>query len=159
RPTTPEAIAAEATPVVERMQAQGYTFSASEAVVWVCPDGYLHQIRLSVTGEKGGSPFSLSADLEITEPNGSVTIVAPADAVPPGPALMATVYNGGNVRAEPTVRGAVRDQINAGENVPLLAKTDNGDWYQIVTARGATGWVSATLLTIDPAVATQVLVQ
>ena len=76
-------------------------------------------------------------------------------ATPPETGLSATVFNGGNVRARP-VTGKPLDQINAGETVQLLAKTSDGGWYQIKNIRNITGWVSVTLLTIDPAVAQQV---
>jgi hypothetical protein len=79
-------------------------------------------------------------------------------ATPPETGLSAKVFNGGNVRARP-VTGKPLDQINAGETVQLLAKTSDGGWYQISYTRDGTpitGWVSVTLLTIDPAVAKQV---
>ncbi len=70
--------------------------------------------------------------------------------------LSAKVFNGGNVRADATIRGKVLDQINANETVQLLAKTADGKWYQITNVRGVTGWVSVTLLTIDPDVGRKV---
>jgi Bacterial SH3 domain len=81
-----------------------------------------------------------------------------APATPPETGLSATAFNGGNVRERP-VTGRPLDQINAGETVQLLAKTSDGGWYQISYTRDGTpitGWVSVTLLTIDPAVAKQV---
>lgn len=77
-------------------------------------------------------------------------------ATPAPTGLTAKVFNGGNVRAEPELQGKVLDQINAGETVQLLQKTANGNWYQITNIRGVTGWVSKTLLTIDPDVAQKV---
>jgi SH3-like domain-containing protein len=76
-------------------------------------------------------------------------------AAPASTGLSATVFNGGNVRERP-VTGKPLDQINAGETVQLLAKTSDGGWYQITNIRNITGWVSRTLLTVDPAVAQQV---
>jgi SH3-like domain-containing protein len=76
-------------------------------------------------------------------------------AQPQDTGLTARVFNGGNVRERP-VTGKPVDQVNAGETVKLLAKTADAGWYQITTIRGLTGWVSRTLLTIDPAVAKQV---
>lgn len=76
-----------------------------------------------------------------------------------GSTLTASVFNGGNVRKVPRVTddpGDVLDQINAGEPVTLLGKNASGEWYKITNARGVTGWVSATLLTIEDAVAEQV---
>jgi Bacterial SH3 domain len=69
--------------------------------------------------------------------------------------LTATVFHGGNVRETP-VTGRPLDQVNAGETVQLIAKTADGAWYKITNIRGVTGWVSATLLTIDAKVAKQV---
>ena len=140
RPTTPEGIAAEATPVVERMQAEGFTFGPSKALVWVCPNGFVHQMQLTIAGEKDGSSFTTTADVSVTEPNAAVVIAAPADAVPPGPSLTAKVYNGGNVRAEASLEGQVLGQVSAGQAVSLLAKTADGKWYMIANERGATGW-------------------
>lgn len=83
-----------------------------------------------------------------------------ASAKPHDPAdLRATVANGGNVRAFPSLQGLVVDQINAFEEVQLLAKTGNGAWYKITNPRGVTGWVSVTLLTVDPAVAASVPIE
>ena len=70
-------------------------------------------------------------------------------------ALTAAVFNGGNVRERP-INGRPLDQINAGETVQLLGKTADGNWYRVTTVRNVTGWVSRTLLTIDPGVAEQV---
>lgn len=70
--------------------------------------------------------------------------------------LTATVANGGNLRAEPNINGAVLDQNNARESVQLLAKTADGKWFKVTNTRGKTGWFSASLLTIDDDVAAQV---
>jgi flagellar FliL protein len=74
---------------------------------------------------------------------------------PPASGLTATVFNGGNVRERP-VTGKVLDQINANETVQLIEKTSDGGWYRITNIRNVTGWVSVTLLTIDPATAKNV---
>ncbi len=86
------------------------------------------------------------------EPEAAVPPVEPTD--PTG--LTATVFNGGNVRAFPNLQGKVLDQIHAAETVQLVAKTSDGSWYKIINPRNQTGWVSVTLLTVDPAVAAQV---
>jgi len=64
----------------------------------------------------------------------------------------ATVFNGGNVRAEPTLKGAVLDQIHANETVVLLGRTADGVWFRIMNPRQQEGWVHRSLLTIDPTV-------
>jgi hypothetical protein len=97
----------------------------------------------------------VSATLLTIDPKVAQQVSTPA---PPETGLSAKVFNGGNVRARP-VTGKPLDQINAGETVQLLAKTSDGGWYQISYTRDGTpitGWVSVTLLTIDPAVAKQV---
>jgi flagellar FliL protein len=94
----------------------------------------------------------VSATLLTIDPEVAKQVPAVA---PPETGLTAKVFNGGNVRARP-VTGKPLDQINAGETVQLLAKTSDGGWYQITNIRNITGWVSVTLLTIDPAVAKQV---
>jgi uncharacterized protein YgiM (DUF1202 family) len=75
--------------------------------------------------------------------------------VTPTATLTATVFNGGNIRQDPNLSGAVLGQLHAGEVVTLLEKTPNGQWYR-VQAPEATGWVSATLLRIARAAADQV---
>jgi Bacterial SH3 domain len=89
----------------------------------------------------------------------ALTATARAKLATPTPAggLAATVANGGNVREAP-INGRPLDQVNAGETVRLLAKTKDGSWIKITYARNGatiTGWVSRTLLTIDPAVEQQ----
>jgi Tfp pilus assembly protein PilX len=90
----------------------------------------------------------------------ALTATAEAKVATPTPTagLAATVTNGGNVREAP-INGRPLDQVNAGETVQLLAKTQDGAWLKVTyTRNGATisGWVSRTLLTIDPAVEQQV---
>jgi hypothetical protein len=72
--------------------------------------------------------------------------------------LIATVANGGNVREAP-INGRPLDQINAGETIQLLEKSKDGGWLKVTYVRNGTtitGWVSRTLLTIDPAVEQQI---
>jgi SH3 domain-containing protein len=72
--------------------------------------------------------------------------------------LTATVANGGNVREAP-INGRPLDQINAGETIQLLEKSKDGAWFKVTYVRNGatiTGWVSRTLLTIDPAVEQQI---
>ena len=74
------------------------------------------------------------------------------------PTLTTSVLNGGNVRAQP-VSGQPLDQVNAGETVQLLGKTTDASWFRISYTRNGqtiTGWVSRTLLKLDPAVEARV---
>lgn len=72
---------------------------------------------------------------------------------------VATVANGGNVRRHPLIIENVVAQINAGEQVELLGRTPNGEWYRIRNERDEVGWASVTLLSIDPAVQERVPVE
>lgn len=94
----------------------------------------------------------VSRTLLTIDPQVAQQVPRPAPA-PTG--LEARVFNGGNVRERP-VTGRPLDQINAGETVQLLERTADSGWYRITNIRGITGWVSRTLLTIDPQVAQQV---
>jgi Bacterial SH3 domain len=90
----------------------------------------------------------------------ALTATAQARLATPTPksGLTATVANGGNVREAP-VNGRPLDQVNAGEVVQLLEKNQDAGWFKITYMRNGaaiTGWVSRTLLTIDPAVEQQV---
>jgi hypothetical protein len=94
-----------------------------------------------------------------TAPVPTVVALPPTTPVDPKPPTVITrmgvpaiVTNGGNVRDTP-VTGTILDQVNANETVQVLQKNDAGTWYLLVTPRDVTGWVSATLLRIDQAVA------
>jgi uncharacterized protein YgiM (DUF1202 family) len=84
-------------------------------------------------------------------PTAAAAAPEPTPEVPDsGPLLTATVFNGGNVREQPSINGAVVGGINAGETVTLVQKTEAGDWYFLETVRGEQGWSSASLLTVSP---------
>ena len=83
--------------------------------------------------------------------NGEAMLVAPASEQ-----LSATVINGGNRRAAPTMKADVLGQVHAGDTIQLLAKTKNGAWYYARCRCGALGWVHASLLKVDPKVARKV---
>lgn len=88
----------------------------------------------------------------------TATAVAQTPVATPAGRLTATVFNGGNVRAAP-VSGDPLDQVNAGETVQLLEKNAGASWFKVTYSRNGqtiTGWISKTLLTIDPAVEDQV---
>lgn len=68
--------------------------------------------------------------------------------VTPSDLPTAAVFNGGNLRSSPDLRGIVIDQVNAGETVQLLAKNEGETWLRVINERQVTGWVSRTLLTV-----------
>ncbi len=84
RPTTPEAQAAEATPVVQRMQAQGFVFDDASALLWICPDGLLHRIRAEVQGtnpQEPDGPFVMRLTFDLSEVDGAIVIAPPIEPV------------------------------------------------------------------------------
>jgi hypothetical protein len=133
---------------------------AGEAVTLLerSADGAWNRVKApAAEGWVSATLLTVNADVAKQVP---VTGQAPAQTpgqAPPPPAtgLTATVFNGGNVRDRP-VTGKVLDQVNAKETVQLIEKTSDGAWYRITNIRKVTGWVSASLLTIDPATAKQV---
>lgn len=82
----------------------------------------------------------------------TVTTTAELTPTPGTSKLQATVFNGGNVRNQPVVGNNIVDQINATETVQLIERSADGAWYHIINMRKKEGWVSASLLTIDPTV-------
>ncbi len=70
------------------------------------------------------------------------------------PVITATVRNGGNIRSIASPQGEKRGLVAGGESVTILAKSADGQWYRVRTAN-AEGWVSATLLSVDAALAAQ----
>jgi hypothetical protein len=116
-------------------------------------DGAWYRIKApAAEGWVSATLLTVNADVAKQVP---VTGQSPGQATPPATGLTATVFNGGNVRERP-VTGKVLDQINAKETVQLVEKSSDGAWYRITNIRNVTGWVSVTLLTIDPATAKQV---
>jgi len=78
------------------------------------------------------------------------TALPPPSVAPTAPpVLTTTVFNGGNVRAAPNMRGTVLDQVHAGEIVELLGRSADGNWLYIRNPRGQVGWTHRTLLTLE----------
>jgi restriction system protein len=77
---------------------------------------------------------------------------SPAPTPTERPVLTTTVFNGGNVRAAPNLRGAVLDQVHAGEIVELLGRSPDGNWFYIRNPRNQVGWTHRTLLNLDAGV-------
>jgi hypothetical protein len=155
--------------------------TSAELKFWVCDDGYFHQMRVAIDGADKSNPASkggIKLAFHVYDFNGAITISAPANAAqleqpadifqtlpsqtpsspsaPAGP-LSASVRNGGNIRANPGMKGAVLGQLHAGQAVTLKQRTVNGLWY-LVEAPEARGWVHGSLLRIAPDVAGRVFV-
>ncbi|GAB4209374.1 MAG: hypothetical protein OHK0022_40330 [Roseiflexaceae bacterium] len=81
---------------------------------------------------------------------------APTAAPPTAtPALEVAVFNGGNLRERPAINGTVLDQINAQERVELHQRSADQVWYYVTNARGVTGWVHGSLLTVPADIGAQ----
>lgn len=113
----------------------------SDAVAVVEPTATEEPI--TPTAEEEATPAPTEPPTATTNPLGNTDRVA-------------TVSNGGNVREEPLFIDNVVDQINAGEQVEIVGRTPNGEWYFIRNIRRNEGWVSITLLSVDPTVAARV---
>jgi hypothetical protein len=80
----------------------------------------------------------------------------PPTAVPPTATPLVPIAQAsanGNIRSYPsTESGAVIGKVAAGETITLVSKTPDGAWYELTTAGGGKGYVSASLLDIAPGV-------
>jgi flagellar basal body-associated protein FliL len=139
------------------------------------PDDIWYQISFgqdSTTGWAHYAVLLLEQDMIDQIPVESAAAVAPdptppaddsgsgGSDVPTDTGLIVEVFNGGNVRSEPTLDSrTIVDQVNAGEQVELLQKTTDGIWYQVRNTRDNVGWVHNSLLTIPDDIAAQVPAQ
>jgi SH3-like domain-containing protein len=141
---------------------------ADESVlrVTLCEDNNIHRIALDISGylkEDQSQAFALSYNLRLYDVDAEIAINTPRGAVALDfgdydygeDELTAEVFNGGNIRAEPSTSGQVLGQVEAGETVYLYEKSADGRWYY-VWAEAAEGWVHSSLLAVEPAVAAQV---
>lgn len=146
---------------VQARPAKNHDFLGGDTRIWVCDDGFVHKIDLSVTrGDDSATGVTYRMVFDVNDIGGDVSITPPRDAVAPGTlVLAAVVFNGGNVRAQPSVQGQVLDQVHAAEPVRLLGKSADGRWYRISNQRDVVGWVSSSLLTVEDEVARSVPVE
>jgi uncharacterized protein YgiM (DUF1202 family) len=121
--------------VAQTVDGGWYYVSAPEATGWV------HASLLAIPAGAANQVFV----------DGEARLAEPASET-----LPATVVQGGNRRAGPTMQADVLGLVHAGDTIQLLAKTQNGAWYYARCRCGARGWVHASLLQIDPKVARKV---
>jgi SH3-like domain-containing protein len=96
------------------------------------------------TAQPTTAPAATAPPAPTAEPTAEPTAVPELPTGPP-----AGVGNGGNVRRLPLITADnVIGGVNAGEEVQLLARTPNGEWYRVRTVRDEIGWVSVTLLSV-----------
>lgn len=80
--------------------------------------------------------------------------------VPPTPTplpMVATVKSNGNVRDVASAEGStVIGQGAEGQTFTVIGRNADSTWYAVDNGQGVKGWMSASLLTLDPAVVGQV---
>ncbi len=90
----------------------------------------------------------------------SVTPITPSPTRPPTATptvtptptpLRAQAARNANVRAGPGTDFAIVGALAIGDQVTILGRSD--DWYELTGPDALTGWVAASLLTIDPVTA------
>jgi len=115
-------------------------------VVWALATSSGEPPVAPLVGARATQPVpTLMGATPVLAPTTAPTALPASSAVP-----VATVFNGGNVRAAPELQATVLDQIHAGETVALLGRSADRQWLQVRDGRGQVGWVHRTLLTLDP---------
>jgi len=146
--------------IILNASANGQTIS-SEPAKLIVPAIHAREFFQEVAAVPTSAPTAAPTAAEPAAPTAAAAPTeAPTVAPTPVPELTATVFNGGNIRRQPKVTNVQSDvlgQLHAGEIVTLLERSEDSAWYR-VKAPEAEGWVSATLLTVDPAIAKQVAV-
>lgn len=104
------------------------------------------------------------APTEAVEPRQPTPVVEPTEAAPvvkptqPPPDAAPTVQPPtvlarANIRRQPSADvDNVVGQALEGDPITLTGKNEDGTWYQVKTASGLDGWISADLVRADPAV-------
>jgi len=111
------------------------------------PNGLWYRIRFSNVDDGQQKVGWVSASL----------LAVPADVLAQIPvATIVSVFKNGAVYEKPDSASTEFDRVNVDEVVNLKQKTAAGDWYEVETVRGKSGWVPADLLGIPADVAAKV---
>jgi SH3-like domain-containing protein len=119
--------------------------SASELSLGPFEDDFVAQ-RPTATPRPSSTPTTVAATRE-SEPTPEPT--------PDTRGIVATVNNGGNVRAEPDADARIVGAIQLGDTVEVLEKNEASTWYRIETSSGVSGWTSVLALRPDAQVVAQ----
>ncbi len=127
--------------------------------LWLCGDGMLRRVQVIAAGNVRQQPsnvFSTTVLIEVSQLNSRVTITAPAQtrALRRTPEPTVAAQRAGPIRSAPGA-GSIVGRMNAQDAVIIIERSADQRWYR-VRAPAATGWVSASLLSVPPAVARQV---
>ena len=166
-------------------EASGVQVIKPDIRVWICSDGYIHRTSVSFEltctcddgdiqagpidrpvayrpgVERAPNKLSYALNMRYANMNRQFVILAPAGAVALSRSSndygseFATVSNGGNIRQTPNLKAKILGQIHAGQIVFLLERSTDSRWFYIA-APEATGWVSASLLSIPAGIAERV---
>lgn len=127
--------------------------------LWLCSDGMLRRIQVIAAGNVRQQPsnvFSTTVLIEVRNLNGRVTITAPVQtrALRRTPEPTVAAARAGPIRSAPG-GGSIVGQMNVQDAVIIIERSADQRWYR-VRAPAATGWVSASLLSVSPSVARQI---
>jgi uncharacterized protein YgiM (DUF1202 family) len=111
------------------------------------PNGKWYLIRFTNTDDKQEKEGWISVSL----------MSVPADVKSKIPvATIVSVFKAGAVYEKPDSKSTLLDRVNLNEVVTLKQKSAAGDWYEIDTVRGISGWVQASILGIPREIAAKV---
>jgi SH3-like domain-containing protein len=117
--------------------------SASELDLGPFEDEFVAQ-RPTATPRPSSTPTSVAAATREPSPT--------LEPTPSTAGIVATVNNGGNVRAEPDADARIVGAIQLGDTVEVLEKNEASTWYRIETSSGVSGWTSVLALRPDAGV-------
>lgn len=126
---------------------------------WLCSDNMIRRIQVMVTGNVRQQPsnaFSTIFRIDVSNINGRITITAPAQTrtLPRTSEPVVAARRSGPIYSAPG-GGSIVGQMNVQDAVIVIERSADRRWYR-VRAPTATGWVSASLLSLPPAVERQV---
>lgn len=105
-------------------------------------------------------PTETTVATETSAPQPSATTIpTSASGWPPAflSSYVAVANVDANVRSRPSTDGAILGQVKAGEVVVLRVRTPDGTWFSVQKEDVMIGWVKASLLTVPPVSAQNVM--
>ncbi len=157
-PAPPEPTPAPAAPVVSLTVSTNATLLVSptlgSAVISTAPSGAKYQPLLRTPDNQFYLVYDdnrvgwLPAAQVSIEPAqaAQIALTTPSKAAVAAGPLLASVFNGGNIRYGPSwMSGTVLGQLHAGQTITVKERTADGVWYHVV-APEAEGWVHVSLL-------------
>ncbi|MEN9935903.1 MAG: hypothetical protein RLZZ387_2482 [Chloroflexota bacterium] len=145
RPVTREVTAGVA------QQLRDARLERAEYLAWLCDDGYVRQIRVTVSGyqpPRRADRFSADLLLRVSDIGSrSLRVLAPRDALRlrPAPVVSAAVVADTTLLSAPSPDAPPAAKLLRRESVQLLDRSGDGRWYR-VRAPAAVGWLPATAL-------------